>query len=94
MDDRHLSLGSLGLRAVGMNGQHYGEKTRMLIPPGAARTDEVEFAKWVKEVGHRLLRAGLPDVEMTVQVQEDGGLFLTVFCDDFVGSKIKAALYN
>lgn len=66
---------------------------RAIHPNGEAKTDSLEFARWVKAVGAKLLRAGI-DCEMVPVVQSDGELFLTVDCDDETGARIKAALYN
>ncbi len=66
---------------------------RAIYPPHSASVDPVNFAHWLKEVGIKLLRAGI-EVQLIPMVNADESLFLGVEVDDATGRAIKRALYN
>lgn len=66
---------------------------KAIYPPHSASVDPVCFANWLKEVGIKLLRAGI-EVQLIPMVNADESLFLGVEVDDDGARAIKKALYH
>ena len=66
---------------------------RAIYPPASASMDPVQFAHWLKEVGIKLLRAGI-EVQLIPMVNADESLFLGVEVDDATARAIKKAMYH
>jgi len=66
---------------------------KAIYPPVSASMDTVQFAHWLKEVGIKLLRAGI-EVQLIPMVNADESLFLGVETDDATAIAIKRAMYN
>jgi hypothetical protein len=66
---------------------------KAIYPPASASMDPVNFGHWLKEVGIKLLRAGI-EVQLIPMVNADMSLWLGVEVDDDTARAIKKAMYH
>jgi hypothetical protein len=65
-----------------------------LYPPKSAERDEVQFSHWVREIGQRLLNAGLGNVSIIPMLTKSNTLMVGIEAAPELALRIKQLAYS